>query len=231
MTPRPGKSSIVPTAEHTIPKYGKYWKCEADIDEIRQHKLLVSRAARAGYNAYQLDEYQRAEEAGIIKIRARKGEGVSSATPTPKHKIKGSGRYWRTQEDLDEYNQRCNLVKRAKQAGYDYTQIDEYLAASKETVKAVDLTRRREKRDKNELNKLKAKYGLSKNANRIHLRKVYERTGDPEIAKYLHILSTEHTSDAEKLQHIRKLFMSGINPYDILYQVALTVGINLRKTS
>jgi hypothetical protein len=65
----------------------------------------------------------------------------------------------------------------------------------------------------------------------MHLKGVYDRTKDPEIAKFLQLRDQTTASDAEKLARIRKLFLSGENPYEILYQTALMVGINLRKKS
>lgn len=83
---------------------------------------------------------------------------------------------------------------------------------------------------KNELNRLRTKHGLPVTANRTHLKKAYERTGDPDIAAYLNIQNTLTASDSEKVAKIRKLFLDGeLSPVEILYETALVVGINLRK--
>jgi hypothetical protein len=63
----------------------------------------------------------------------------------------------------------------------------------------------------------------------MHLKAVYNRTRDPEIGKFLLLQDRMTTTDAEKIARIRKLFLSGKNPYDILYETALMVGIGMRK--
>jgi len=157
------------------------------------------------------------------------GTGVGSTVRTERHTIKRWGRWWVSEEEFLKYRERQVLRKRAKTAGYDYTQLDEFLEMEKATHGAIETARSREKWTQRELRRLKKKHGLGPRANRTHLKKVYERTGDEEVAAFLRILTTVTASDAEKLAHIRKLFMSDLNPYDILYQTALTVGIQLRK--
>lgn len=160
---------------------------------------------------------------------SHKGEGVGSKVKTPRHQFFGWGRWWVSEEEFQKYRDRQILRKRAKNAGYDYTQLDEFVEMESHVQRAVETSRQRDKRLTFEFRRLKKKYGLPANCNRIHLKAVYDRTQDPEIARYLQLRDTQTTTDAEKLARIRKLFLSGENPYEILYQTALMVGINLRK--
>jgi hypothetical protein len=223
-----GKTSNVPTELHTIQYSGKYWQSQQDVDEFRAKKMLLNEARRHGYDASTLDQYLEDKAAGKVKV-VKKGLGVCSTKPTALHQVWGDGKWWRTTEDLHNYRKRQALVKRAKKAGYDYTQVDDFLEIEKATHDAVDLTIRRERRDKDAMNRLKAKYGLPSHANRRHLNALFARTKDEEIARVLNMISQRNDTDADRVARIRKLFLSGAAPYDILYQTALIVGINLRK--
>ena len=160
---------------------------------------------------------------------SHKGEGVGSTVKTARHQYPGWGRWWVSEEEFKKYRDRQVLAKRARKAGYDYTQLDEFVEMESHVLRAVETSRQRDKRLAFEFRRLKKKYGLAPNCNRIHLKAVYDRTKDPEIAKFLQLRDQNTATDAEKLARIRKLFLSGENPYEILYQTALMVGINLRK--
>lgn len=160
---------------------------------------------------------------------SHKGEGVGSPIQTERHTFYGWGRWWISQLEFEKYRDRQIKVKRARKAGFDYTQLDDYLQTDRAVRYAVDAASAREKEMVKEGQRLKKKYGLAPNCNRRHLQAAYNRTRDPEIAKYLKLLNESKTTDTERIAIIRKTFMSGINPYDMLHQIALTVGIELRK--
>lgn len=216
-----GRSSTVQTETHTI-KYGASWyRTQEDVDQVKEYNRLLSRAKRRGFNT--LEEYL------ATNPDTSRPDSKSSKKWKPTHTIKSHGVYWRSQEDLQEYRARQALIKRARNAGYDYSQLDEFIKLEGGVQKATDLAKARERRNEKEFQRLKKKHGLDRYANRIHLRAAYDRTKDPEIAAFLNILTTEDATNEKKIAEIRKLFLSGKNPYDILYQTALIVGINLRK--
>jgi hypothetical protein len=160
---------------------------------------------------------------------SHKGEGVGSTHKTDRHQFYGWGRWWVSEEEFQKYRDRQVLTKRARNAGYDYTQLDEFVEMERHVLEAVDTTRKKDKRITAELRRLKKKHGLPAHCNRMHLKAVYNRTRDPEIGKFLLLQDRMTTTDAEKIARIRKLFLSGKNPYDILYETALMVGIGMRK--
>jgi len=216
-----GLTTTTRTDTHTI-KYGQRWyRTQADVDRVKERNRLMSRAKRAGFKT--VEEYL------ATKPDTSRRESKSSVHRTNTHCIKGEGVWWRTAEDLEEYRVRQRLLKRARNAGYDYTQLDEFIEMEGNVTKAVELSMRRERRNDNEMKRLKRKHGLGAQTNRMHLRAVYDRTRDPEIAAFLNLISLEDTTNEKKIAEIRKLFLSGKNPYDILYQTALIVGINMRK--
>jgi len=216
-----GVSTTKRTETHTL-QYGQRWyRSQDDIERIKERNRLLSRAQRAGYKT--VEAYL------ATNPDTSRRERKTSKVYLPTHTIKGEGVWWRNLDDLEEYRKHQRLIKRAKHAGYDYTQLDEFEAMEGNVYRAVELSKRRDRRNYNELKRLKAKHGLASHANRIHLKAAYEKTKDPEIAAFLGILASEDTTNEKKIAEIRKLFMSGINPYDILYQTALIVGINLRK--
>lgn len=160
---------------------------------------------------------------------SHKGEGVGSPVETERHTFYGWGRWWISQLEFEKYRQDQMLKKRARKAGFDYTQVDDFLRTDQRVNHALTQDLRNNKENKAELKRLKEKFGLPPNCNRIHLVAAYNRTQDPELGKFLLKISEKHTTDAQKIAIIRKTFMSGINPYDMLNQIALTVGIHLRK--
>lgn len=203
-------TSQVETEYHTVFGHGKWWRSQEHFDAYKAKK-----------EAYRLKRHP----------RTRPLIPVTSIRRDEMHTVYGHGKWWRNAEDLEEYKERQALVKRAREAGYDYTQIDEFVEMERNTRDAMKRAVSRERWVKREMARLRKKYDLPPQANRTHLGKVYERTKDPEVAALLNILMTQSDSDAAKIAHIRKLFLSGKNPYDILYETALLVGISLRKTS
>lgn len=203
-------TSKVRTETHTVFGHGKWWLSQEHFDAYKAKK-----------EAYRLKNHP----------RSRPLIAVTSIRRDELHTVYGHGKWWLNHGDLEEYKNRQALVKRAREAGYDYTQIDEFVEMESNTRDAIRRAKTRERWVRREMTRIKKKYDLPPQANRTHLGKVYERTKDPEVAALLNILMTQSDSDAAKIAHIRKLFLSGKNPYDILYETALLVGISLRKAS
>lgn len=160
---------------------------------------------------------------------SHKGEGVGSPVQTERHTYYGWGRWWVSKAEFEKYRIDQTNKKRARKAGFDYTQVDDFLRTDQAVRHATTQDVRKNKENAAELRRLKEKFGLPPNCNRLHLAAMYNKTQDPELGKFLLKLTDNHTTDAQKLAIIRKTFMSGANPYDMLYQIALTVGIHIRK--
>lgn len=162
---------------------------------------------------------------------SHKGEGVGSPVQTAKHWYYGWGRWWVSEQAFEEYRQDQINKKRARKAGYATQQVDEFLEMESHVHDAVQAKRVRDKRHLYEFRRLKKKHGMHPRANRIHLKAMYDKTKDPDIAKWLQLQDTLTATDAEKIARIRRLFLDGQNPREILYQTARLVGIDLRKKS
>lgn len=158
-----------------------------------------------------------------------KGTGRMSLVQTPDHTIKGWGHWWRTQEDLDAYKRDTQFKRRARKAGFYDGEYEEFRRLETQIGHGLEDIQKRERWVRHEMARLKAKHGLPKNANRQRLKTVAERTKDPELFALLNLMTTASMNDTEKLQRIRMLFLDNKPPAEILYQTALTVGINLRK--
>jgi hypothetical protein len=157
------------------------------------------------------------------------GSGIASMKQTKAHTIRGWGRWWKTQEDLDAYAEMQKLQRRARDAGYGLHQIDEFRELENRTRRGLDSLRNREKWVKAEMARLKKKHGLPSHANRAHLKAVAERTGDPELFSFLSIMSTATLNDTERIAQIRQLFLEGRTYAEIIYETAHIVGIKLKE--
>ena len=158
-----------------------------------------------------------------------RGQGnLCSLKPGAKFPYKRWGKYWVSEEKFNEYAKRESARKRAKDAGWPRDRVEEFMEMEKQAHDATKLLRQRERKIRIEFDRLRLKHGLSLKANRQQLRKAWERTGDPEILAFLHLQSTLTMGDNERVDQIRKLFLSGAQPYDILYRTAIIVGIDLK---
>jgi len=158
-----------------------------------------------------------------------KGTGQTSMERTDTHTIRGWGHWWRSQEELDAYAARQGLIRRARDAGYGLDRLDEFKEIEDRANEGINSLKRREKWIKHEMARLKKKHGLPPRSNRTHLKAAGERTGDPDVRFLLGIMTTATLNDTERILQIRRLFLEGKAPADILYQTALICGINLRK--
>lgn len=215
-SPKAGKGirSKVWRETHQLHKYGAYWRSEKDFQAwYKEHSKL----RKTRWHERRPDQAKRI------------GYGRSCKERTPTHTFHGGSRWWRSQADFKRYNRQEAVKKAADKAGLS---IDRYLEIQQEAHDAVQNSWSRDKYLKNELERLRQKYGLSKQANRTHLQHIYIRTQDPEIRDYLHLQSSVTMSDTAKVQRIRELFLEGgHSQLDLLYRTALTVGINLRRAS
>jgi len=157
------------------------------------------------------------------------GSGVASMKETKVHTIRGWGRWWKNQEDLDAYADLQKLQRRARAAGYALHQIEEFRALEQRTQRGLDSLMNREKWVKAETARLKKKHGMPPHANRVHLRAVAERTGDPELFSLLSIMSTASMDDTARIAQIRQLFLEGRTYAEIIYETAHIVGIKLKE--
>jgi hypothetical protein len=162
------------------------------------------------------------------QIPWNKSKGVMSKTRSATHPIKGWGWYWRNQEDLDAYKKKLNDARRARTAGFG-DDVEKFLKADAQADQAMAEVRSRQRFITHEMNRLKKKYGLGASANRTHLKVLAARTQDPDLMNLLNMMASKDLNDHEKIARIRKLFLEGRTPTDILYQTALIVGIQLRK--
>lgn len=165
------------------------------------------------------------------KRDASRGTGpLCSTVPGAKYPFYKWSKYWVSEEAWREYSKREAQRRRAKDILGDRNRVDEFLEMEKQARDARTLHRQRERRAQFELDRLRVKHNLKPNANTQTLKKVWERTGDPEILAFLHLKSTLTMGDKERVDRIRQLFLNEeLKPYDILYQTAIIVGINLRK--
>lgn len=154
---------------------------------------------------------------------------VCSPEPGPNYPYKRWNKYWVSREVFEAYAKREAARKRASDAGWPRERVDEFMEMEKQARDATKLLKQRERKTRLEFDRLRLKHGLSLKANRQQLQKAWERTGDPEILAFLHLQSTLTMGDKERIDRIRKLFLSGAQPYDILYQTAIIVGVDIGR--
>lgn len=121
------------------------------------------------------------------------------------------------------------MLRRAKYAGYTLDQFEEFVKVHKQASQGLDSLKRREKWIKHEMTRIRKKYDLPSRANRSHLKSVYERTKDPDIFYLLNFMGSSTLNDTERLNAIRRLFIEGKPPGEILFQTAVLLGIDIRK--
>lgn len=155
----------------------------------------------------------------------RKGQGITSTVRTEEHTLYRWGRWWRNEEDYEYWRQGQMLKKRADR---NEVSPERQMQVEREARAAIKAQQDREEKLRKEFMRLKEKHGLPKRATRIMLQNVYARTLDPEIKQFLHLESIAQMKAEERLLEIRKMFLSGMKPQDILYRTALMVGINVK---
>ena len=202
-----GLRSRVPLPSHPFKGHGMYWRNEKDFIAFKK---------------------KRAKERKVKVPKKRIGYGVSCQQRTAEHRIKRAGRWWKSEEDYKRFYRETELAKKAAAAGLS---LDEYVETKRKATEARQSSTNRSKYLKAELNRLREKHGLPKASNRTHLEHVYIVTRDEEVRNFLLLHSAATLTADEKIARIRKLFLSGEKPLEILYQTAIVCGINMRKTS
>lgn len=141
------------------------------------------------------------------------------------------GWYWRSQEEF-ENQRKAGYTERRK--SYLEGQLEGPLTREvidRHNIILADLEtqRKHEKRLKVKKAKVLKKHGLDYRSNRNAIRLLWERTGDPEVREVLVMMSTENATDTQKLDRIRALFTQNRTANDIIYNVAVICGVNIRK--
>lgn len=157
-----------------------------------------------------------------------RGKGVSCQFRTERHQVHRWGKWWVSEEEAEKYIAREKLRGLRHRRGFKGT-LEEFKVVEAQSQKRIEILQAQDRRLKVLKTRVVEKHGLVPNATRFHLKGVYQRTGDPEVLTVLQLMAERRMTDADRIQEIRKAFMSGNPPLDILIKVAHLVGVDLRR--
>lgn len=157
-------------------------------------------------------------------MRGVYGSGEISKIERPTHQIKYAGRWFRTQEGVEQFKYDQNLRRRAKAAGFSNTELDKFLVWEERTKLELKAKKEREKREREERDALRAKYGLHPKAHVTGLRNSVKIRH--EARTYLAKKNREHMTDSEKLEYIKGLYRNqSLSRNDLLIRIGQIVGV------
>lgn len=149
-----------------------------------------------------------------------------STKPDPEFPYKGSGKYFRTQEEAEAFTELQNLQRRAKRAGFGITpkELQEYKRAEGFRVALAEKERQLKANERAERDRIREEHGLHP---RAHVTGLYAtiKVRD-EGARVTNQKILNRMSDAQKLESIRKLYTLNISKDELLRRIAFVAGVS-----
>lgn len=147
-----------------------------------------------------------------------------STKPDPEFPFKGSGKYFRTQEEATAYSDHMNLVRRAQRAGFGTSikELQEYKRAEEKRLEIAERDRRIKETERAERDRIREMYNLHPRAHVTGKQAaIAVRT---ESAKFVAKRNLLRMSEGQKLDAIRKLYSLNISEKELVQRIALIVG-------